>query len=85
MQIVLTEQDFEAQLESGKREAMKSFGDKGGSIGRSIGSSIGRSIERFMGSFIGRSIFLEVQLKVPKFVIISFHSRYENCSDRTRF
>ena len=31
--VALTEQGFEAQLESGKREAMKSFGDKGGSIG----------------------------------------------------
>ena len=28
MRIALTEQDFEAQLESAKREAMKSFGDE---------------------------------------------------------
>ena len=28
MRVCLTEQDFEAQLESAKREAMKSFGDE---------------------------------------------------------
>jgi acetyl/propionyl-CoA carboxylase alpha subunit len=39
MRIALTEQDFKAQLELAKREAMKSFGDELMLLGGSLGGS----------------------------------------------
>ena len=41
MRIALTEQEFEAQLESAKREAMKSFGDEVMLLGGPLGGSVG--------------------------------------------